>query len=282
MKKKFLVTGAGGYIGRYVVKELIDKEQDVFAADLCLQKVDDYAKKVTLDIFEDDTELFEKLGSPEICIHLAWKDGFVHNSEEHMKNIYKHIKFINYLVEKGLKQIVVLGTMHEIGYHEGVVDETTSCNPVNQYGIAKNALRQSLFCTFSKQNIIFQWIRAFYIYGDDKNNHSIFTKIYESANKGNKSFPFVTGNNKFDFIRIDELANQIVSVALQDKIDGIINCCSGKPVSLREMVEKYIEDNNLDIELNYGAFPDRPYDSPIIYGSNKKINDILQQLKGSE
>ena len=62
---------------------------------------------------------------------------------------------------------------------------------------------------------------------------------------------------------------------MQKKVCGIINCCSGTPISLGERVEKFIADNNLKIKLDYGKFPDRPYDSPGVWGDNKKIQMIM-------
>ena len=61
----------------------------------------------------------------------------------------------------------------------------------------------------------------------------------------------------------------------QDEVNGVINCCTGEPVTLAERVEKYIKDNNLNIKLDYGAFPDRPYDSPGVWGDATKIRRIL-------
>lgn len=63
---------------------------------------------------------------------------------------------------------------------------------------------------------------------------------------------------------------------MQNKINGVINVCKGEPISLAECVEKFIKDQNLDIKLEYGAFPDRPYDSPCEYGDPRKINAILE------
>ena len=34
-------------------------------------------------------------------------------------------------------------------------------------------------------------------------------------------------------------------------------------------------EQGLPINVKYGAFPDRPYDSKIIYGDSTKINKIL-------
>ena len=46
-------------------------------------------------------------------------------------------------------------------------------------------------------------------------------------------------------------------------------------MGLAERVERYIAENNLNITLEYGAFPDRPYDSPGVWGDPSKINEIL-------
>ena len=74
---------------------------------------------------------------------------------------------------------------------------------------------------------------------------------------------------------MDELANMIVAASVQDEINGIINVCTGKPMSLAERVEQFLKDKNYKIRLNYGAFPDRPYDSPGTWGDPAKINKIL-------
>ena len=61
----------------------------------------------------------------------------------------------------------------------------------------------------------------------------------------------------------------------QSEVDGIINCCTGQPITLAERVERYIKDNDLNITLDFGAFPDRPYDSPGVWGDATKIKQIM-------
>ena len=78
-----------------------------------------------------------------------------------------------------------------------------------------------------------------------------------------------------DFITVDELAHLISSVVMQNEINGIINVCKGEPISLAERVEQFIKEHNLDIKLEYGAFPERPYDSPCEYGDITKIQKII-------
>ena len=275
MKKKILVTGAGGYIGRHVVKALLDAGQEVIASDLRLDDVDDRAQKIVTNIFEPDDGLFTKLGSPDVCLHMAWRDGFKHNSDNHMGDLSNHYRFIKTMLEGGLKQVAVMGTMHEVGYWEGAIDENTPCHPASMYGIAKNALREATLMLAKEHNAVAQWIRAYYIVGDDARGNSIFSKLLQAAQEGKTTFPFTTGKNKYDFINVDELARQIAAVVSQSEVDGIINCCTGQPITLAERVERYIKDNNLNITLDFGAFPDRPYDAPGVWGDATKIKQIM-------
>lgn len=122
------------------------------------------------------------------------------------------------------------------------------------------------------------WLRAYYITGDDMRGSNIFSKIAKAAAEGKKHFPFTTGKNKYDFIDVGDLADMIVAASVQDKVNGIINVCSGTPISLAERVESFIKERHFDITLDYGAFPDRVYDSPAEWGDNTKIMQIMAHV----
>ena len=272
--KKILVTGANGYIGQHVVKKALDAGYQVIASDIRKTDMDERAVFCETPIFSSADDIYEKMGKPDICIHMAWQDGFSHNAPSHMLNLSKHYEFLMKMVDGGCKRIAVMGTMHEVGYWEGKIDENTPCNPMSLYGVAKNALRQSLLLQAKAKDFQLYWLRAYYILGDDERNHSIFTKLLAAAKEGKKEFPFTSGKNQYDFIDVDDLAQMIFDASTQEEYTGIINVCTGKPVSLGERVEKFIKEHELDIKLNYGVFPERAYDSPIVYGDNTIIRKI--------
>lgn len=273
---KILVTGANGYIGRHVVNTLLDLGQSVIACDISVSDIDKRAESRLFDLFHlPQGNVYELLGAPDVCLHMAWRNGFVHNAPTQMGDLSAHYQFLAAMIDGGLKHLAVMGTMHEVGYWEGAIDENTPCNPISMYGIAKDALRRSMIQYCNQKNCILQWLRCYYILGDDRKNNSIFCKILQAADEGKKTFPFTTGKNKYDFINVKNLANLISYTIIQKEVTGIINCCTGRPVSLAERVESFIKENNLDIKLEYGAFPDRPYDSPCEYGDPTKINAVL-------
>lgn len=275
---RVLVTGAAGYIGRHVVNELLDMGHVVIASDFKFDGIDSRAKFCAEPIFSGNKDIYERLGKPDVCIHLAWRDGFKHNSSAHMGDLSSHVVFLQNMMAGGLPMLSVMGSMHEIGYWEGAIDENTPCNPQSQYGIAKNALRQSLLLSAKETACKLHWLRAYYITGDDLHSNSIFAKITQAALDGKTEFPFTSGRNKYDFIDVDELAKMIAVASVQNEVNGIINVCTGEPQTLAERVETFIKDHAFNIKLQYGAFPDRPYDSPGEWGDATKIKTIMDEF----
>lgn len=280
--ERVLVTGANGYIGRKVVDALLALGYKVTATDFKCDQINPKADRVEIDLFNNNANLYELFLKPNRLIHLAWKDGFNHNASSHIEFLPKHFAFVKSLIDAGVKNIAVMGSMHEVGFYEGEVNENTACNPLSLYGISKNALRQSLTVLNKNNDFNLYWLRGYYIFGNDEKNHSIFTKLLEKEAQGEKLFPFTTGENQYDFISIENLALEIALASTQDEVKGIINVCSGKPISLKDMVESFIKENNLKIRLNYGVFPSRPYDSKIIYGDSSKIKQIVKNSKNKE
>lgn len=142
------------------------------------------------DLFDPALDLCELIGCvPDVCLHLAWRNGFAHNDESHMDDLSAHYRFLMNMARAGVGQIAVMGTMHEVGYWEGAITADTPCNPQSLYGIAKNALRQGLALSLAPMPVAFQWLRAFYIYGNDEKAQSIFGKLLRPPAPGTSASP---------------------------------------------------------------------------------------------
>lgn len=270
---KILVTGANGYLGKGVVRSLLDKGCHVIATDIREDLIDSRADILCADLFSLD-DPFHYFKCPDVVLHLAWRDGFIHNSESHIYDLPKHYFFLNKMIESGISQIAVMGSMHEVGFFEGSINEHTPTNPQSLYGIGKDALRKAVELQCRNKNIVFQWLRGFYIVGNTADGSSVFSKIVQAVHKGQKEFPFTLGLNQFDFLNYDLFCTLVADSVMQSEVDGIINICSGRPEKLADRVERFIEENNFDIKLQYGKFPDRPYDSKAIWGDDFKIKMI--------
>lgn len=270
---KILVTGANGYLGQGIVKKLLDEGNQVIATDFYDSNIDKRATIKIANLFEieDPYKFFEE---PDMIFHMAWRDGFKHYSDNHIKDLPNHYEFIKKMVEAGTKKVSVMGTMHEVGFWEGAIKEDTPCNPTTPYGISKNALRNLTKLLAEQNNIEYQWLRGYYIVDNTKKGSSIFSKINMAVEEGKKEFPFTMGQNQYDFIDYNDFCNQVVKVLLQNEVNGIINICSGRPEKLADRVERFIKENNYDIKLKYGEFPDRPYDSKAVWGDNEKTRKI--------
>ena len=270
---RIMVTGADGYIGRGVVSQLLDAGHKVMAMGLCSCGLShDNLEEHVGDVFSYD---FQSNENPDVLLHLAWRNGFSHNDISHLDDLSKHYLIIKAALEAGVKRIAVMGSMHEVGYHEGAVDENTPCNPTTPYGVAKNALRQLTGELCRQHGAQMQWLRGFYLVSNDGRGCSIFSKIVAAEREGKDEFPFTSGRCKYDFLPYEEFCRQVVAVVEQDEVNGIINICSGEPISLGDYIEHFINDNGFSIKLGYDKSPDRPYDSPAIWGDAAKIRKIL-------
>ncbi len=275
---KILVTGANGYLGKGVVKQLLDDEMEVVASDLRSNLIDERAEIKTADIFNlENPYIF--FGKPDVLLYMNWRDGFVHSSINHIRDLPKHYEFISNMIQNGVKHVAIMGSMHEVGFFEGSVNAETPCNPQSLYGISKNALRRLVELKCEEKGCLFQWLRGFYIVGNTKDGCSIFSKIVQAAQKGETEFPFTMGQNQFDFLDYDIFCRYVADTIEQDMINGVINICSGRPEKLADRVERFIKENGFDIQLNYGAFSDRPYDSKAIWGDDAKIK-IIENGRG--
>jgi len=64
---------------------------------------------------------------------------------------------------------------------------------------------------------------------------------------------------------------------VQEEITGVINCCSGVPVTVKQLVQEYLKENNQSIKLNLGYYPYPDYEPMHFWGDNNKLKTIIHE-----
>ncbi len=282
---KVLVTGASGFIGNQVVNNLLNHGHQVIATSRDENKVRqktwyNKVKYIPFDIsdFDRNLNLYEYFNCPDVLIHLVW-DGLPNFLDiVHIeKNLFSHYQFLKNYLQNGGKHITAIGTCLEYGMNEGCLSEDKIPEPDCAYAIAKDSLRRFIEELQKNQFFIFQWIRLFYMYGEGQYNKAILPQLDTAVQKGDSVFNMSGGEQLRDYLCVEKVAKNIVAVALQINIVGIINCSSGQPISIRRLVEDYVSKNNYSIKLNLGFYPYPNYEPLAFWGNNQKLNNIINE-----
>jgi nucleoside-diphosphate-sugar epimerase len=284
--RRILVTGASGFIGNWVIKELLKNNYQVIASSADPQKAKtcswikqaDYIP-FNLASFNKETDYFSFFQRPDIMIHLAWEGLPNYKAPFHYEvNLPRHFSFLQNMVQHGLASLSVTGTCFEYGMREGELTESMVPAPANQYALAKDALRKQLEILKDRSLFDFKWIRLFYMYGQGQNPNSLFSQLQKALDEKAKTFNMSGGEQVRDYLPVEKVAEYIVQIAVQDKIGGIINCCSGQPVSVKQLVTDYLNKKNASIQLNLGYYPYPDYEPMAFWGDICKLNGIIQAL----
>jgi nucleoside-diphosphate-sugar epimerase len=279
--QKVLVTGATGYIGDYVVQELLRKQFEIIATGTSQIKAEAkfWHSQVTFipfnfNTFDDSVNYYNYFKNPDIVIHLAW---------DLTKNLPVQLNFLRNLIQYGLKDLTVTGTCFEYGMKniEGCLTETMPCIPDNAYAQAKNTLRIELEKITKENQCSFKWLRLFYMYGKGQNSKSLISQLDKALENNESLFNMSGGEQVRDFLPVQKVAEYIVAAATQQNVTGVINCCSNMPVTVKQFVETYISTANKKIKLNLGYYPYPDYEAMRFWGDNNKLKSIIDASKNA-
>lgn len=278
---KIAVTGATGFIGRYVVAEL--ERRTLSPILMCLPSVEipvalSRHAVVSMNLRDPSANVFDLLGHPDTLIHLAWAGlpnyKSLHHFEEELPAQYW---FLKNLVESGLKNLIVTGTCFEYGMQSGTLNEDSKTCPNNPYGFAKDMLRRQLEYLRQVWPFNLTWARLFYLYGEGQAENSLWPQLSRAVEQGHKVFNMSGGEQLRDYLPVADVGEYLVALAMKAENNGIVNICSGKPISVRKLVEGWIKENGWHIDLNLGYYPYPDYEPMAFWGDRRRLIKILGQ-----
>lgn len=270
---KVAVTGATGFIGRHVLAELADVGAEVVPVSRTSTNLQGV---IQMDIGTPPANPYGALGYPDVMIHLAWSGLPNYRSPHHVETeLPQQFSFLSALVDGGLPSLLVTGTCFEYGMKNGMLSEDMETRPENPYGCAKDLLRQKLQLLQRHKSFALTWARLFYTFGEGQPANSLYPQLKAALKRGDPTFQMSAGQQVRDYLPVRQIARYIVALALSGKDIQVVNIASGQPISVLELVQKWLSENNQTIALDLGYYPYPDYEPMAFWGANKRLHAAL-------
>ncbi len=277
------VTGASGFVGRQVVRWLRRGNDCRIVAcgrnAAALRELG--VEYVAEDVGSGRKDFFDLLGRPDRLIHLAWSGLPAYHDPSHVEeNLVVSCRFLRNMIASGLRSLTVAGTCYEYGMQTGCLAEDAQPAPTTCYAVAKDALRiflESLKRWDARHPFQFIWARMFFLYGEGQRPAALIPQVDRALASGREFFDMSGGEQLRDFLRVEEAGRFLAAVAMQDRFEGIVNICSGSPISVRRLVEERIALHGGRMRLNLGVMPYTDYEPMAYWGDAGRLRSILEK-----
>jgi nucleoside-diphosphate-sugar epimerase len=277
------ITGASGFVGHHVIAELAKRDIEIVAvlrpASALPASLSDPTGRISVvrvDLHDPAANPFEDMGAPDVVMHLAWGGLQNYKSLHHFETeLPAQYRFLCRLIRAGLGTLLVTGTCFEYGMQSGALGEDMEVRPGNPYGFAKDALRRELEYLKGVHPFSLLWARLFYMHGEGQAPNSLLPQLQRAVERGEPVFNMSGGEQLRDYLPVTEVACHLVTLALAQRDVGVINVCSGRPISVRKLVENWQKERGSQIALNLGHYPYADYEPMAFWGNRSRLDQIV-------
>ncbi len=273
--KKILITGATGFLGFQILKSLSRKNHKIFivvrknSKNLFKLKMLD-KKKIKIfyceDIFNSKKKYLDNITKKiDIVVHCAWNvEGNFMNSNEHLKCLIGTLNFAESCIRNNIKKFVGIGSCVEYDPTAGYLSVKTKLNPSTNYAATKIAAFMALNRLFKFKGIDFLWCRVFYLYGEGESENRLIPYLKKMLNE-NRTVELTSGKQIRDYIDVKKAGNEIARYTVGTR-KGEVNVCSGRGISIRNMVSEIAKKVKKKHLLKFGVRKENPFDPPKVIG----------------
>lgn len=270
---RVLLTGATGFVGRQILRELIEKNVSVipivrYGKGLDIAGLPNIERVIsTNDLFREAEDWWWSCcQNIDIVIHAAWyaEPGSYLQASQNIDCLIGSLNLAKGAASAGVKKIVGIGTCFEYDFTAGFCSVSTALKPLTSYAATKVALFLTLTEWLASKGVDFSWCRLFYLYGEGENERRLAPYLRRQLEKGEFA-DLSTGNQVRDFMDVTEVGKLIANVALSRQV-GAINICSGVPITVKKFAEKIADEYGRRDLLRFGVRPDNLVDPPCIVG----------------
>ena len=262
---KVLITGGAGFIGKYLVKSLLEKNNSVTIFDNFSNSTKnsiDFLIEMGAKVIEGDITNIQDLQSVikdhDIVVHLAAKISVSESINNPAETFRINVDGTNNVLtacEKNHVKKIIISSSAAI-YGESLPDdkltEESVMNPISPYGESKMQMEQNVKEFASKHNIDCVVLRFFNIYGIGQSPEyaGVITKFKKNIVEEKPLQIFGDGLQTRDFVAIYDVIQSIHNAVVYDK-SGIFNIASGKTVTIKELAEQMISLSGKKLEIKF-------------------------------
>lgn len=251
--KTAVLTGGTGFLGYWLLKELI--ENNVFVYVVVRKNTRRHARLsgiqgievIELDM-DEISELSSHLGYADVFYHFAWEGGR-NDFASQLRNVNQAVNAIQAAHNIGAKKFIMPGSQAEYGIYDQKVDENSPTNPNTAYGACKVAC-YNILRTLSEQLCLpLTWVRIFSVYGEWDNPNTLISYLFRCFNE-NVVPKLTSGEQQWDFLYAKDAASALYLLGKTNK-NGIFNLAYGENRPLRDFIMEARDLINPGAELSF-------------------------------
>lgn len=262
--KSAIVTGANGFIGKALVRHLLQQGVEVYAVVRNREKMDDFVACSKLHIIEaefaDYLNLAEKIRETkqDVFYHLAWEGVFGAPFKDYrlqLDNARYTCDAMMSAVDLKCEKFVLVGTVNELEVKKYL--ETDECSPRFTCIYATAKLASGMICKTlaSNHGLDFNEALLAMVYGEGDQSEML-PKVLVKSFLGGVRPKLVEGNDLYDWIYIDDVVNGLRAIGEKGKRFKTYYVGHKELKKFRQIVEEVRDTLSPDMQLVFGEFPD--------------------------
>jgi len=267
-----LLTGAGGFTGRYMDAALRQRGYDVIGLESSGQTPCDLTKA-------QETVHAVQAAMPDVVVHLAAVSFVGHGNPEdfYRVNVLGTLNLLEGLarLNRPPRRVLIASSANVYGTPPlEVLDETVCPRPVNHYANSKLAMEHMVRTWFDRLPIVIT--RPFNYTGPGQADHFLIPKIVRHFRQRTPVIELGNLHVSRDFSDIEDVVGAYLALLDSDVRSEIVNLCSGRGIALLEVIQTMNHLAGYEIEVRVNPELVRANEVPRLVGSNAKLGSLVQ------